>query len=47
MAALTAIFVILKHKENLKRIYNRTESKINLKKTSKKKIDENNSGDQS
>ena len=46
MAALTSVFVIVKHKENLKRIYNRTESKISLKKTSKKKIDENNSGDQ-
>lgn len=44
MAALSAIFVIFKHKENLKRIYNRTESKINLKKTSKKKID-NQQGD--
>ena len=39
MAALSAIFVIFKHKENLKRIYNRTESKVSFKKTSKKKID--------
>ena len=34
MAALSACFVIYKHKENLKRIYNRTESKLNLKKKS-------------
>ena len=47
MAALTAVFVILKHKENLKRIYNRTESKVSLKKTSKKKISENDAGEQS
>lgn len=40
MAALSACFVIYKHKENLKRIYNRTESKISFKKTSKKKIDD-------
>ena len=47
MAAFSSIFVIYKHKENLKRIYNRTESKINFKKTNKKKLDESNSGDQS
>ena len=47
MAALTSVFVILKHKENLKRIYNRTESKVSLKKTSKKKISEKDAGDQS
>ena len=47
MAALCGIFVIYKHKENLKRIYNRTESKVSFKKTSKKKIDQNTSGDQS
>ncbi|MBR7099301.1 MAG: glycerol-3-phosphate 1-O-acyltransferase PlsY [Clostridia bacterium] len=40
MAALSACFVIYKHKENLKRIYNRTESKISFKKTSKKKIED-------
>jgi glycerol-3-phosphate acyltransferase PlsY len=45
MAALSAVFVIFKHRENLKRIYNRTESKINFKKTSKKKI-ENSEGEQ-
>ena len=45
MAALSAIFVIFKHKENLKRIANRTESKVSFKKTSKKKLDDTN-GDQ-
>ncbi len=39
MAALSACFVIYKHKENLKRIYNRTESKLILKKKSKKSAD--------
>ncbi len=39
MAAFTACFVIYKHKENLKRIYNRTESKLNLKKKSKTPTD--------
>ncbi len=39
MAAISAFFVIFKHRENLKRIYNRTESKINFKKTAKKKIE--------
>ena len=38
MAVLDACFVIYKHKENLKRIYNRTESKISFKKTNKKKL---------
>ena len=41
MAALSACFVIYKHKENLKRIYNRTESKLDFKKKSK-----DNKGDQ-
>ena len=35
MAALSACFVIYKHKENLKRIYNRTESKLSFKKKAK------------
>ena len=35
MAVLSACFVIYKHKENLKRIYNRTESKLILKKKPK------------
>ena len=39
MATLSACFVIYKHKENLKRIYNRTESKLILKKKSKKSAD--------
>lgn len=38
MAVLTACFVIYKHKENLKRIYNRTESQISFSKTDKKKL---------
>ena len=41
MAVAIACFVIFKHKENLKRIYNRTESQISFHKTSKKKIEEN------
>ncbi len=40
MAAVSAFFVIFKHRENLKRIYNRTESKISFKKTAKKKIED-------
>jgi len=40
MAALSAIFVIVKHKENLKRIMNRTESKISFRKISKKRVGE-------
>ncbi len=40
MAVLSACFVVYKHKENLKRIYNRAESQISFKKTSKKRIDE-------
>ena len=40
MAVLTACFVIYKHKDNLKRIYNRTESQISFSKISKKKIAE-------
>ena len=39
MAVLSACFVVYKHKENLKRVYNRTESQISFKKTSKKRID--------
>lgn len=39
MAVLSACFVIYKHKENLKRIQNRTESQISFKRTSKKKIE--------
>lgn len=45
MAALSACFVIYKHKENLKRIYNRTESKLEFKKKSKKSTDSD-KGDQ-
>ena len=40
MAVLDACFVIFKHKENLKRIYNRTESKISFKRTNKKKLED-------
>ena len=47
MAVLDAIFVVFKHKENLQRIYNRTESKISFKKTSKKKIKDDDKGDPS
>ncbi len=39
MAVLSACFVIYKHWGNLKRIQNRTEHKISLSKTSKKKLD--------
>lgn len=42
MAVLSAILVIYKHKDNLKRIQNRTESQISFKRTSKKKISEQN-----
>ena len=45
MAVLDAIFVIYRHKENLKRIYNRTESKVNFKRTNKKKTEQD-QGDQ-
>ncbi len=40
MAVLCACFVIYKHKDNLKRIYNRTEAQISFSKTSKKKLTE-------
>lgn len=40
MAVLSACLVILKHKDNLKRIYNRTESQISFTKISKKKLTE-------
>ena len=46
MAVLDAIFVIYKHKENLKRIYNRTESKVSFRKTNKKKIQKGDEGNQ-
>lgn len=36
MAVLTACFVVYKHKENLKRIYERRESQISFKKTDKR-----------
>ncbi len=39
-AVCSAILVIFKHRENFKRIMNRTESQISFKKTSKKKIDD-------
>ena len=39
MAAFCSILVIYKHKENLKRVFNRTESQISFSKTSKKKVD--------
>lgn len=45
MAVLSACLVIFKHKDNLKRIYNRTESQISFTKTSKKKLNEQNEQD--
>ena len=38
MAVLTACFVVYRHKDNLKRISNRTESQISFSRTEKKKI---------
>ncbi len=45
MAALSSVFVILKHRTNLSRIMNRTESQISFSKTSKKRIDGAQNGD--
>ena len=39
MAVLTTCFVVWKHKENLKRIWNREESQISFRKTDKKRAD--------
>ena len=39
MAALSSVLVIVKHRSNLGRIMNRTESQISFSKTSKKRID--------
>ncbi len=39
MAALSSVFVILKHRTNLSRIMNRTESQVSFSKTSKKRLD--------
>lgn len=40
MAAISACFVVFMHRENIKRLWHGKESKVNFKKTSKKKIDE-------
>ena len=40
MAVLSACFVIYKHKDNLKRIFNRTEAQFSFSKISKKKLAE-------
>lgn len=39
MAILCTVFVVFRHRENLKRIWNRTEHKISFSKLSKKKKD--------
>ena len=39
MAVLSSCFVVYKHKENLKRVYNRTESQISFRKTDKRKLE--------
>ena len=45
MAALSSVFVIIKHRSNLGRIMNRTESQVSFSKTSKKRIDGKESGE--